>query len=73
MNRIQIHGKSYYYDEHEVKEIHLWLHSGFDFGTQIMLINLFDDIVFDDIGAWSQICKDCLDKYPQLQDQKTSP
>jgi hypothetical protein len=34
------------------------------------LIQLFDDIVFDDIGAWSQICKDCLDKYPQLKDQK---
>ena len=44
---------------------HLSLFSGFN-----MLIKLFDDIVFDDIGCWSQICKDCLDKYPQLQDQK---
>ena len=38
--------------------------------SKVKPLKLFDDIVFDDIGAWSQICKDCLDKYPQLQDQK---
>ena len=38
--------------------------------VKVGFIDIFDDIVFDDIGCWSQICKDCLDKYPQLQDQK---
>tara|TARA_R100000353_G_C6477116_1_gene188117 strand:+ start:612 stop:953 length:342 start_codon:yes stop_codon:yes gene_type:complete len=38
--------------------------------SKVEPLKLFDDIVFDDIGAWSQICKDCLDKYPQLLDQK---